>query len=139
MPVDEARRTLPRGSRVRRSREVRRAFDLGRPGAAGPVVVYAFDRGDALPARYALVVGRRWGGAVERNRVRRLLREAFRLERPGLPAGFDCVLVPRSDVASVTLAALRDDVRTAARSAARRFRREGPGAPRPDAGRKRRR
>lgn len=43
-------------------------------------------------ARLGLSVGRRVGGAVRRHRVKRLLREAFRLEMAQLPAGYDLVV-----------------------------------------------
>ena len=121
---------LPRGSRITKGREVRRGFDLGRSAASGPVVVYAFGRGDGRPPRYALVVGAKWGDAVTRNRQRRLLREAFRTSRPGLPAGFDFVLLPRSKFAGAVMAQVRDALCDAARRAARRFGEEGPGVPR---------
>ena len=48
---------------------VRRVFDRGRSGASGPVVAYVFRRDDELAPRYALVVGKRWGNAVQRNRT----------------------------------------------------------------------
>jgi ribonuclease P protein component len=49
--------------------------------------------------RLGLAVSRRVGGAVERNRARRLLREGFRrLERAGSP-GFDLVVVARAPLA----------------------------------------
>jgi ribonuclease P protein component len=117
---------LPRGARITKGREVRRGFDVGRSAACGPVVVYAFDRGDGRPPRFALVVGRKWGDAVRRNRQRRLLREAFRTSRPELPVGFDLVLVPRRSLVSLAMADVRDALRDAARRAAERFAGEGP-------------
>lgn len=48
------------------------------------------------PVRMAFAVGRRHGGAVQRNRIRRLCREAFRQVRAELPGGWDFVLVPHS-------------------------------------------
>jgi ribonuclease P protein component len=121
---------LPRGARITRSREVRRGFDLGRSAASGPVVVYAFDRADGRPPRFALVVGSKWGDAVTRNRQRRLLREAFRTARPELPAGFDFVLLPRQKFADASMPDVREALRDAAGRAARRFAAEGPGTPR---------
>lgn len=60
-------------------------------------VLYHFAREAPGPARVALSVGRRIGGAVVRNRVRRLLREAF---RPLLPRLVTCdiVVVARPDI-----------------------------------------
>lgn len=43
--------------------------------------------------RYGIVTGKRIGNAVERNRIRRLIREAIRLRHPALHAGHDIVIV----------------------------------------------
>jgi len=45
--------------------------------------------------RIGLVVGKRLGGAVQRNRLRRLIRESFRLSYPRLPRGLDVACSPR--------------------------------------------
>lgn len=95
-------------------------FDRGRSAAAGPVVVYARTRDDELPSRYALVVGKRWGDAVERNRIRRLLREAFRTGRHELPQGFDYLLLPRDPLADHAMEFVRRHLVHAAQRAVAR-------------------
>lgn len=48
-----------------------------------------------MRTRLGLIVGRKCGNAVERNRLKRLIREAFRLEQRRFPDGLDVLVAPR--------------------------------------------
>jgi ribonuclease P protein component len=97
-----------RRGRLSRSGDFDRVFREGSSHANRYVVLYAFPRSsdaegdDAEATRLGISVGRKVGSAVERNRVKRALREAFwaTAER-GLPPGHDFVLVARPDVAAL--------------------------------------
>jgi ribonuclease P protein component len=85
--------------RLSRSAEFDRVFREGRSHASRYLVLHAFPRSEAPEGepRLGVSVGRKVGGAVERNRVKRLLREAFWASSAELPAGHDFVLVARPD------------------------------------------
>ena len=89
-------RQRPSRSRLSRSADFDRVFRQGRSHAGRDLVLYVFPRGadEGLP-RLGLSVSRKVGGAVERNRVKRLLREAFARESIRLPHGTDAVVIAR--------------------------------------------
>ncbi len=92
-----ASRPRPGRGRLSRSADFDRVFRAGRSLAGRELVLYVFPRGDEGDPRLGLSVSRKVGGAVERNRVKRLLREAFALESDRLPAGTDAVIVARTE------------------------------------------
>jgi len=94
-------RAKPGRSRLSRSADFDRVFRQGRSHAGRELVLYVFPREGEGPRRLGLSVSRKVGGAVERNRVKRLLREAFAQEGLRLPEGTDAVIVARHEVGSL--------------------------------------
>lgn len=90
-------RLRPGRARLSRSADFDRVIRRGRSHASREFVLYVFPRGEESSPRLGLSVSRKVGGAVQRNRVKRLLREAFSLEAAQLPAGTDAVVVARQD------------------------------------------
>ena len=90
--------------RLSRSGDFDRAYKDGRSHANRHIVLYAFPRDSdesGEEVRLGVSVGRKIGGAVERNKVKRAMREAFWTLSDRLPAGYDFVIVGRSGVAEL--------------------------------------
>ena len=90
--------TATRSRRLSRSADFDAVYRRGRSASSRHLVVYAFARDPGAGAsepRVGLTVSRKVGGAVERNRVKRLLREASARVTPGLAADVDLVIVAR--------------------------------------------
>ena len=97
---DPGREGRKRG-RLSRSGDFDRAYRDGKSHANRHVVLYAFPRSadDEHDVRLGISVGRKVGNAVERNKVKRAMREAFWGLADRLPASHDFVLVGRAGVA----------------------------------------
>ena len=98
--VSGGRAHPPKRRRLSRSAEFDRVFRDGRSYANRYLVLHEFVRSDAAStdgSRLGLSVGRKVGGAVARNRIKRLLREAFWSVAVDLPPGRDYILVARPD------------------------------------------
>jgi ribonuclease P protein component len=107
---------IPSPARLKRRAEFLRVAARGRKAATHGLVLQALTREDNQPARIGFTVTKKIGGAVVRNRARRRLKEAARLELAGqiLP-GIDLVLIGREGTRKRNFEELRDDLRRALR------------------------
>jgi ribonuclease P protein component len=90
-------RSPRRGRRLSRSAEFERVYRQGRAVSNRQFVLYSFPNESIERLRLGLSVSRKVGGAVERNHVKRLLREAFDRVEAQLQGGHDVVVVARPE------------------------------------------
>ena len=95
-----AAHTFPRSSRILRSADFRVVYDNGFRVSGPLLAAFCFARSESSPsghggARLGLTVPRAIGGAVVRNRIKRRIREAFRVRRQRFGPQWDIVINPR--------------------------------------------
>jgi ribonuclease P protein component len=91
---------FPKEARLLSRRDFRRVYEEGQRRSGRLSTVFFRAKGLAQ-TRLGITTPARLGSAVLRNRVKRRLREVFRLNRPVIPNGWDIVLNPREAVAEV--------------------------------------
>jgi len=116
---------LPPECRLRRRADFQRIFRLGARHSGQGLSVYAAPN-ELARNRLGVSVGRKHGNAVTRNRIRRLLKEAFRLEQSGLPQGFDFICMPAKGPWTHSVDALRGLLERLATDAARKSQKRKP-------------
>ena len=90
---------MERSSRLRESYDVQRTRTKGASAASGPLVARVLpNQLDPPRNRYTVIAGKRVGKSHERNRCKRVTREALRLMNLSLKQGYDVVVIVRGDV-----------------------------------------
>ena len=131
-----SRRFFNRSIACVRKADFARVYAAARASASDDVLLIYACENELTHARLGLSVSRKVGGAVQRNRWKRILREAFRLSVEQLPAGVDLVVIPRAAAApelrigqriagALGAACGQEVARLRVTSADRRFRRRG--------------
>jgi ribonuclease P protein component len=92
--MPELRHTFPPTHRLGGRINFAQVFDARVKESRGPLTIYALPN-DLTHPRLGISISRRVGNAVKRNRIKRLLRESFRLMQHDLPRGYDFVVVVR--------------------------------------------
>lgn len=100
---------FPPACRLHCRKEFDRVWKGGRKNHTAHFLVIVMQRPFG-PTRLGLTVSRKIGGAVARNRVKRMLREFFRLSYDRLPFQVDLVVVARQGAAELSYAELADEL-----------------------------
>jgi ribonuclease P protein component len=109
LPNSAGRLDFPREARLVRRGEFDAVYRAGKRRSNSHFTV--FFRANQLPhSRFGFSIKKALGGAVVRNRIRRRVREIVRCHRLEIPAGWDIVIHPKSNVAKAEFAALTADL-----------------------------
>jgi len=112
LPKPTAR--FPRSARLLRHADFERVYKQGRRHFSASITVFYWPRPDAETRasgpRIGFTVGRALGGAVQRNRIKRRLREAVRMTRPLTGVAADVVINPKKSLLTIDFAALQNEV-----------------------------
>lgn len=94
---------FPPERRIRKGSEFAAVLRKGRKRRCPYFTLHILPTPSRDCARLGIIASRRVGGAVQRNRAKRLLREVFRRHGSRLPAGVDLVAVARNSIAKARL------------------------------------
>lgn len=111
--------SFPKTARLLKHADFERVYERGRRHFAAHLTAFYLRREEGGGARVGFTVSRALGGAVTRNRIRRRLREAVRLNRAALEPGYDVVINPKRSAEKAEFSELREEVARAFEAIAR--------------------
>jgi ribonuclease P protein component len=100
---------FPRAARLLKHSDFERVYKQGRRHFSSHMTVFYLRQAEG-GARVGITVGRALGGAVERNRIKRRLREAVRLRRSALKGPVDVVINPKKSVPTVDFPVVLEEI-----------------------------
>jgi ribonuclease P protein component len=101
---------FPRSVRLLRHADFERVYRQGRRHFSAHMTVFYLLRSEGAGLRIGFTVGKMLGGAVQRNRMKRRLREAARLEATWPGPAVDVVINPKKSVITTDFAVLRSEI-----------------------------
>ena len=119
-----ARALFPRTLRLLKHADFERVYKQGRRHFSSHMTVF-YQWQNRGPARVGFTVGRVLGGAVERNRIKRRLREAVRLRHGLLTCAVDVVINPKKSLLRVEFATLLEEIERAFETISAKAREQG--------------
>ena len=108
-----------RGEHIRKHADYQKVYERGVKVHGRYLTLFALSNASPI-GRLGIAATRKLGGAVDRNRAKRLIREVFR--RNKLAPGFDVVVVPKRDLLDASLTALETEFRHTLERSLRRSR-----------------
>lgn len=90
------------GERLKKNNEFQKVYKRGNSFANHLLVVYVLKHPDDPIRRVGFSVSKKMGKAVQRNRIKRLLREAYRLNQHLMKDGVDLIVIPRQNLIGKT-------------------------------------
>jgi len=127
---------FPKSKRLLRHADFQRVYEVGRRQFTGNMTVFflrrtisADETASAGSLRVGFTVGKALGGAVERNRLKRRMREAVRTSWPAMEAPVDVVIHPRKSVLQMAFGDVASEVARGLQLALQRAREAHPEPP----------
>lgn len=102
--------TFPKKCHLRKSSDFQRVRYGGKSHHTAHFIIVVLERSNSL-TRLGLTVSRKVGGAVQRNRVKRLIREFFRIHLSSLPQGVDISIIAKKNATGMNYARVCDELR----------------------------
>ncbi|MFY9674366.1 MAG: ribonuclease P protein component [Terriglobales bacterium] len=109
----QPRLSFPRAGRLLKHSDFERVYKQGRRHFSSHMTVFYLPQAAEATSgvsRVGFTVGRALGGAVQRNRIKRRLREAVRLRRSTLKIGVDIVINPKKSILTLEFATVLEEV-----------------------------